>query len=911
MLKRNFTGLAIVAFVIIIALVIWGLQRHQKYEPGQTLRAVPVEASLVVCVNDAPKLIKRLEQQVEFKDELLSFESLKKFYGLIGYLDSSSFFLNSPGRALIDEPFYLSFHKVGKDRIEWTAHFCINDKSHWRSLSSWMDKLNPGKREYTGFEIYEIKAQEQMPAHLFASVQEGVLSVSSSPLLIESVIRQQQAGISLTDEPLFMRVEKTTSQQAQGSVFINFANLPGFLMPFFNSETQALLPFWKNVARWGVVDFDVKTDGLMLNGFLIDEGSNESFVSVFKGVGVRRSQLLEVLPSNTRFLLSYNFSNGEVLTRNVKKYLSHLPDASKFETLNQGYEKATGASYLDAFLGLTEGEFALTFTDRNLSEKKEGRYLVFRTKGQDRTMTVLREMQKYSGFETTPVAYYQVDEATRFPIYRGVSSPLSSGLWGHFFPDLPMNYFAFYRNYLVFAGSRESIEAFLYDNVLKRTLSNHPYYASFTENFSYEENLFMFAEIPHINSFLGASLDQGIFHPTETQKKVLGNFYGLGLQLSTAGDLNYATIFASHAPHRDKEPRTIWQSRLDSSVVMKPVLVDNHYSGEKEIMVQDMAHHLYLINNMGRVLWKKTLDGPIISEIYQIDFYRNNKLQYLFNTKDKLYLLDRNGNHVAKYPYPLASEATNGLSVYDYDSNRDYRIFLALDDRRVYLFDKTGSRVSGWNVPQTEGKVTQPVQFFRTSGRDYIVFSDQYRNYLLDRRGDQRVVPDKEFVRHPGSLFYLEYPNSENAALVTSSNEGALAKISLPSGHTNVTHPVDCSGEHFFGVTTGAKTKYVFMTSEWMQILDADLKKKETINFPKPMIPHADFYQFSAEDLKLGVVSNDDNSIFLYNSNGSIYKGFPLKGTTRFSIGFLKSSAYRFNLVAGGDNNYLYNYRVE
>ena len=150
-----------------------------------------------------------------------------------------------------------------------------------------------------------------------------------------------------------------------------------------------------------------------------------------------------------------------------------------------------------------------------------------------------------------------------------------------------------------------------------------------------------------------------------------------------------------------------------------------------------------------------------MSEIYQIDFYRNNKLQYLFNTPTKLYLLDRNGNHVAKYPFSLPEKASSGLSVFDYDSNRDYRIFLPLNDRKVYLFDKTGARVPGWNIPQTEGIVSQPVQFFRSSGSDYIIFSDKYRNYIMDRRGNNRVTPQKSFVRNSKSPFFIEHPNSE------------------------------------------------------------------------------------------------------------------------------------------------------
>ena len=72
-----------------------------------------------------------------------------------------------------------------------------------------------------------------------------------------------------------------------------------------------------------------------------------------------------------------------------------------------------------------------------------------------------------------------------------------------------------------------------------------------------------------------------------------------------------------------------------------------------------------------------------------------------------------------------------------------------------------------------------------------------------------------------------------------------------------------------------------------------------------------DKYQFSSGNFKLGLTEQSGQHIFLINSNGSTYKGFPLRGSSRFSIGFLKSSSSRFNLVVGGDNNYIFNYRVE
>jgi hypothetical protein len=72
-----------------------------------------------------------------------------------------------------------------------------------------------------------------------------------------------------------------------------------------------------------------------------------------------------------------------------------------------------------------------------------------------------------------------------------------------------------------------------------------------------------------------------------------------------------------------------------------------------------------------------------------------------------------------------------------------------------------------------------------------------------------------------------------------------------------------------------------------------------------------DIYKFSASDVKIGITDRSRNRIYLINSDGSLYEGFPLEGSTRFSIGYFAGSDSRFNLIVGSTNNFLYNYSIE
>jgi hypothetical protein len=53
------------------------------------------------------------------------------------------------------------------------------------------------------------------------------------------------------------------------------------------------------------------------------------------------------------------------------------------------------------------------------------------------------------------------------------------------------------------------------------------------------------------------------------------------------------------------------------------------------------------------------------------------------------------------------------------------------------------------------------------------------------------------------------------------------------------------------------------------------------------------------------------NELYLVNNDGSLYKGFPLLGSTPFSIGVINRTTSKFNLIVGSNDNFLYNYSVQ
>jgi hypothetical protein len=219
---------------------------------------------------------------------------------------------------------------------------------------------------------------------------------------------------------------------------------------------------------------------------------------------------------------------------------------------------------------------------------------------------------------------------------------------------------------------------------------------------------------------------------------------------------------------------------------MNPTRVINHKTKEDEIIFTDTNNSLYLANNKGVILWEKPIHQKIIGTVSQIDYFKNGKLQYLFNDSNHIYLIDRNGNHVNPFPIKLPVKATNGVACFDYEKDGNYRFAIAGEDHKIYLFGRKGESIDGYNAPTPKNRVTLPLQHFRSAGKDYLVFHDGEKIYITNRKGEIRVTPDSTVIPNRESLLYLIHQDTKEASLITSSNKNEWVRIYIPSGKTEL-----------------------------------------------------------------------------------------------------------------------------
>ena len=73
-----------------------------------------------------------------------------------------------------------------------------------------------------------------------------------------------------------------------------------------------------------------------------------------------------------------------------------------------------------------------------------------------------------------------------------------------------------------------------------------------------------------------------------------------------------------------------------------------------------------------------SIDGSVLSDFYQIDYYKNNKIQYSLLIK---YTSSTATATIQNVSVSLPAKATNGLNVFDYDNTRNTASLLPLEDK--------------------------------------------------------------------------------------------------------------------------------------------------------------------------------------------------------------------------------------
>lgn len=154
-----------------------------------------------------------------------------------------------------------------------------------------------------------------------------------------------------------------------------------------------------------------------------------------------------------------------------------------------------------------------------------------------------------------------------------------------------------------------------------------------------------------------------------------------------------------------KKTKTASEAESGVKVSEGPWTVKNCASGKNNTLVQNANLSLSLKDETGKALWTVPFSGKLCGTVCNIDYFRNGKIQFLFASGSKIYLLDRLGRLVSPFPMDLGKKIVLGPAAYDFSGARKYNILVLFEDNSIGMYNLEGKVPSQWKGICPEDKI--------------------------------------------------------------------------------------------------------------------------------------------------------------------------------------------------------------
>jgi hypothetical protein len=316
--------------------------------------------------------------------------------------------------------------------------------------------------------------------------------------------------------------------------------------------------------------------------------------------------------------------------------------------------------------------------------------------------------------------------------------------------------------------------------------------------------------------------------------------------------------------------------------ISKFFVVRNHSTRKDDVFLQDSSNAVSLIGDDGKVLWRVAVGKPIHGDIAQIDYFNNGKLQVLFATAGQLHLIDRLGNYVTPFPVVTKENDPDFLSIVDYDHSKKYRFLISSGSGKLWMHDKGGENLDGWQPKTAGGKLSTAAQHHRIRGKDYIIaLREDGFAVLMNRRGESlKNFPLDLDARFNGD-YYIETGNSTSATnFVVVSRDGFRIKFNLEGKMMSRETLIKTAPDASFKLISDENNKnYIIVRhdSRRLSILDENLHEIFSSDFIGNNPVDVKLYNFGSGKEYVTLTDKSQDLSFVYDIKGNLLTNVPIE----------------------------------
>lgn len=535
--------------------------------------------------------------------------------------------------------------------------------------------------------------------------KDGLALLSSDATMIDDALLALGNDAQATDST-FLRARRTLGEGTDAHVLVHVDRTRRSLGRWLTNSTIEELRWPQG---WLALDVRVRPEAVLLGGLLFPEGP-DTVLQAMTAEGAGRVGVMRVLPTSVTACRVQQVSDAQ-------RYLAALGPVN---------DSLAAATFL-----WCNGVFALA-TAPDTSATGMRSWGVFRTDDPEAPYEAISRLCPAGGCDT---ASHRGVRLVRMPVPGALGIVL-----GPAFDVLERPWYAVLGDKAVCSDRLDAVKEAIDANLDGRTLATDERNADFLLQFATDAAYTVWADAGQARATLRTQLRSEA--ASSLNDALLAGLGRCLLQVGTPVHGAYPlALCLQHGSDLPQAVGTLWTTNVGRPIKQGPFVVRNHVNNTREVVVQDDEHTLYLLGSTGSVLWKHALDGPILGEVRQVDKFRNGKLQLLFNTAQRIHLIDRNGKDLAGFPVKLPEVASAPLNVFDYEGTKEYRVLLPTVNAKLLNYDLNGRTVQGWVPPSTPAPCEVPVQHLRIRAKDHLVLVDRNGGItVLDRKGAPRYA---------------------------------------------------------------------------------------------------------------------------------------------------------------------------
>jgi hypothetical protein len=543
------------------------------------------------------------------------------------------------------------------------------------------------------------------------------------------------------------------------------------------------------------------------------------------------------------------------------------------------------------FLDNLKGELGFSLLESAVNEPQD-KILLIHTDQLEVQIHLLKEFNlglSKVDISLIPVDYYQNQE-----IFMIAEEEFPAHLFEGKFLGFDDTYITGISEMLVFANSSKAMKIFLddvdSDNTWGKSLQHKRYVAGISKNawFNFVINVPRFW-----NSVVEISSPnwQAFFQKYAPQLKSL-DLMTLQLTDNEEGhDMNLEMGY-NLGPIKAVQDVVLTENKsvkFNYQLIYGPKTIQNFNDKSFEYVVQDELFNLHLLTSEGEIVFSEPLEGPIVSEIFQIDYYKNGKLQLLFATGERVHVLDRFGRSVPGFPTNPSEEVITHLNLVDYSNTRDYRYFVATESGNLYLLDSDGQALEGWNPNKGSGSLAVMPAHHRIAGvgDQMIAFGSNGYLHLFNRRGESQIgSPIRIGEAIESDYIIIERGSAKDTRIVTVTKDGEVVQVNFKGELAYRNQLLRPDRESRFNLIKDQNdNRYLFVVQEFnkVTVMDPEFKVLFTKDITGVELEFQ-YFSFGAEKNIFVVIDKTQEFIYLYNINGNLLNTLPISGMNKIDL---------------------------